>query len=234
MDRHIEVLSDLELGVYLNLQLLTPRDVREQFCLQPSSVELEFFGNFPEAEGSVAVAKRLRLKHPMFSLLEAKLMSTDFLVTLRTHEKVAIHVKYEKDLTPPRAIELRRIEEEYWRQRGVGYEILTEKHVNRKQLTNLHMLNSFNRKNTTTITALWLKQLVILAKYEPMQTVIARMSMEMEIDPIVLVDRVKFSVATGLVRLELKTARLNWSEIWPHMSLAEWAESEVLAMGSNK
>lgn len=227
MNRHVEVLSDLELSVYLHLQLLCPIDVREQFPLSAKSIEPEFERAYPNAQGSYDVAKKLGVRHPMFTRLESRAMSTDFLVTLRAGEKVAVHVKYEADLAVLRNVELRNIEAEYWRQRGVQFQVLTEASINRTQLGNLHMLNSFRRVNVLNVRELWLKQLIGLASFLPMNEVIARMHLELGVLPSVLADRVKFAVATGLVEMDLKASRLMWTVQWPPMALASWAATAL-------
>lgn len=230
MNRHVEVLSDLELSVYLHLQMLYPRDVREQFPLATKGIEPEFERQYPDAQGSYEVAKKLGVKHPMFSRLESRAMSTDFLVTLRAGEKVAVHVKYEADLVKPRNVELRNIEAEYWRQRGVKFEVLTEAAIDRTQIANLHMLNSFRRENVSEVRGLWLKRLISLASFLPMNEVIARMHLELGISPSMLTDRVKFVVATGIVEVDLKRSRLMWTAQWPPMAVAAWAATALLGL----
>lgn len=234
MNRHVEVLSDLELSVYLHLQMLCPRDVREQFPLAAKSIEPEFERAYPDAQGSYEIAKKLGVKHPMFSLLETRVMSTDFLVTLRAGEKVAVHVKYAADLVAPRKVELRNIEAEYWRQRGVRFEVLTEESINRTQLGNLHMLNSFRRENVGEVSELWLKRLIGLASFLPMNKVIARMHSDLGIPLSVLADRVKFVVATGLVEMDLKASRLIWTAQWPQMAMKAWAATALLGLEASR
>ena len=220
MNRHIELLSDLELSAYLYVQLLNPMDVREQFRLQLNEVGPEFEDTHPEAPGTVAIARDLGLKHPKFSLNLMMPLTTDMVVFLPSGETVAIHVKYEAALLPKRATELRLIESEYWRHRGVALLTFTEKDVNAKQLANLHMFSSFNRKNVGKVDVAWLAPLATLARVLPMCEAVEKLSFHLGLRHAEVVDCVKFAGVTGQIRLDLTATRLQWSAVWPPITVS--------------
>jgi hypothetical protein len=219
MDRFIELLSDLELCVYLHLQTLNLTQLREQFPLQREGVEKEFEPAFPDAQGTVAIARDLEIKHPQFDAMEMKVLSSDALITFQNGRSFAIHVKYERDLRLKRAEELRRIEMEYWNQRGIELLVFTEKNFDSKSLANLQMLSSFTRSNVTTVDKKLLMTIARLAAVKPMNEVTQFISRSSSLTEIQVVDRIKHAFAIGLIRADLSLRRLNWREMWPKIQL---------------
>lgn len=125
--RQIHLLSDLELLTYLRLVRMPLISIQEQYPLERDGCELEYVprtGSTPR--GTVQVADELALRHPRITKLEARIMTTDFLVKF-AHETVAVHVKYSDELSIERNRELRLIEQRYWKERGVRLVVITEK-----------------------------------------------------------------------------------------------------------
>lgn len=71
-----------------------------------------------------------RTEWPQEKRLEWLTRTTDFLANPRA---LAVHGKYAKDLSVERKRKSRKIEEEYWRQRGVGFTVLTEREIKKTE-----------------------------------------------------------------------------------------------------
>jgi len=128
------LLSKLELSCFLCLDWAeTVFDIREQFPLYL----LE----------TLAIAKELNIKHPRVPVTkEVVVMTTDFLVTLRTasgdFKEIAVSAKYSKDLDNARSLEKLELERFYWTRRGIEFFILTEKEINQTLVKNIDWLHS--------------------------------------------------------------------------------------------
>lgn len=218
MDRHHDLLSDLELHVLWHLQRLKPRDIREQMPMLFEGVEPEFEWS-EEVLGTLAIAKSLGVKHPMHNAQEPMRMTTDFLVTLQNGSLVAVHVKYQRDLAVGRNQELRAIEESYWLRRRVRFLVITEADLNRTAIANLAMFASFDKADVDGITDGWLRWLAIAARDLPMCEVLRADSVRQGVSHAVLVNRVKYAAMCGLLVLDLTTGILEWNSVWPPMKL---------------
>jgi hypothetical protein len=128
LDRQHHLLSDLELLNFIWAWSLKPIDLREQFPLQVYEFDLQFALREQPAKGSLEIAKTLGFRHPWFTKTDFKVMTTDLLVSFADGSHLAIHAKYMKDLlnSTKRALELRKIEKNYWRYRGVRFVIADE------------------------------------------------------------------------------------------------------------
>lgn len=139
--RVIDVLSDLERGAFLALLTFRPRDIREQYPLDlESGID---FNLYPESSptlirglGTLDIAQELGIRHPPHHQ-KKRCMTTDFVVTLNDGSIAAIHCKWSTQLAQARNAELRKLEEEYWRSRGVRHVVVTEKSLPRRLINNL-------------------------------------------------------------------------------------------------
>jgi hypothetical protein len=215
MDRHHDLLSDLECNALLYCQLLNPYDIREQYPLSLSGVEHEFEKDYPDAQGTLDVANSIGIKHPRISADEPRIMTTDLLVSTRSDQDLAIYVKYTKDLSNTRKKELYAIEKTYWQQRGVRPVVFTEQDVQYKVIGNLLMFASFDSTSISSIDDEWLRQVSTLADTYPMDTVLRKVKNKEGVSHRILVDRVKWACATGRLSFDLSKKRLVWDEVWP-------------------
>lgn len=127
--RSFHLLSDLELLIFLWAWSLDAVDCREQFPLQPYEFDFEFLGRHGEKpRGTQAIAKALGIRHPQIQRNVPRIMTTDLLVSFRDNTKIAIHAKYKADLenATTRSRDLRRIEKQYWRDRGARFLVMDE------------------------------------------------------------------------------------------------------------
>lgn len=217
--RHHDLLSDLELHVLLHVQLLRPHDIREQFPLMHCGIESDFLNFNPEAQGTVEIAKSLGIKHAVFGKNDHTTMSTDMLVTLGTGAYVAIHIKYRKDLEIPRNIDKRAIEQKYWEQRGVRFVVITEENMNRIAVWNLMMFASVDRDLVGEVTQTWLHKISLMDVDRPMMSKLRELEKKTGEGYDVLVNRIKYSVLSGQLRLNLSERVLQWDLAWPEMTI---------------
>lgn len=218
IDRHHDVLSDLELHTLWHLQRLNPVDVREGMPLLFEGVEPEFAWS-EHVLGTLAIAKVLGFPHPAHNSQEPKRMTTDFLVTLHGGTRVAVHVKYEKDLDDRRNKELRAIEESYWLRRRVRFLVITEADLNRTAIGNLGMFASFDKADVNDITVEWLAWIAMAARSLPMSTVLRAVSSHQGVPYVALVNQVKYAALCGLLIFDLTQGVLDWNTVWPSMRL---------------
>lgn len=229
--RHHELLSDLELHVLLHVQLMRPHDIREQFPLLNFGIESDFSKFNPEANGTVDIAKKLGIKHPAFAKDDYMTFSTDMLVTLGTGAYLAIHVKYKKDLAIPKNIGKRTIEKEYWEQRGVRFVIITEENMNKNAVWNLMMLASVDKTLVGEVTQTWLYKISMMDTDRPMMSKLREIERKTGESYDVLVNRIKYSVLTGQLRLNLSERVLQWDLAWPEMTTNIKNLTELLQVG---
>ncbi|MCW5667831.1 MAG: Tn7 transposase TnsA N-terminal domain-containing protein [Piscinibacter sp.] len=220
--RHHDVLSDLELHVLWHLQQLDPAEIREGMPLLWEGVEPEF--TWTEVTvGTLEIAKLLGVRHPMLSEDAPFRMTTDFLVTLRGKSHVAVHVKYWRELDDERNVEMRRIEEEYWRRRGVSFKVITEEDLNRTAIGNLAMFSSVDQEVVGLTSRQWLAEVAALARFEPMNTALEQVATTHGHTYGVAVNRIKMAVLKGHLRLDLTRGVLRWDEVWPAMVVTDLA-----------
>jgi hypothetical protein len=217
MARHHDLLSDLERAALLRIQLLNPIDIREQYPLSLHDVEPEFEGEFPDALGTVEIAAALNARHPRLSAEQARVMTTDLLVNAPTGQRLAVYVKYSKDLLNERKQQLLAIESRYWHERGTQMTVFTEEDVNKTELGNLLMFASATLMDRSSTTLPFLQRVAADALHRPMKEVLIDLARHEGVPYPALVDRVKWACATGRLRLDLTTRRLIWSDVWPPM-----------------
>lgn len=112
--RVVHCMSDLELSTFLLLEWSdTVIDIKEQFPLDLTT--------------TLQIAKTLNFRHPSVRG-ENIVMTTDFLVSMSpsTHPLLAIQVKPSSELDNLRVREKLAIEEQFWRDLDVPFEIVTE------------------------------------------------------------------------------------------------------------
>ena len=122
------LLSDLELAIFLTLEWSTAvLDIREQFPL--------IVGD------TVRIAADLGINHAKFSGAP-QVLSSDFLVDFddKTHPTKAFQAKYSSDLKKPETIERLMLEKRYWDEKGIPWQLITEREVSRDAFTNIQWL----------------------------------------------------------------------------------------------
>lgn len=129
--RIIHLLSHAEAQVFLMLEWREDVvQIYEQYPLNP--------------EFSKKAAAALGLKHPGSNLPGGFVMTTDFLVRFKhrgEHRRHAVQVKSSReDTANPRSQEKLRIEQEYWRQCGVSWEVIYASDLNPIFIDNLETL----------------------------------------------------------------------------------------------
>lgn len=106
-------------------------DIREQFPLLPRSDTEE-------------TAYSFGYRHPKYPRTQTnEVMTTDFLITVQNEAGIhleARYVKYKDDLNDERTYEKLRIEEQYWKARGIPFKIVTEQSINRQKAKNIQQL----------------------------------------------------------------------------------------------
>lgn len=132
------LLSRLEVATFFYWDWgLTVVDVREQFPLLP-------------LEDTRALARRLHMRHPMARGQDI-VMTTDFLVTFQQGKEtvdVAIDVKYNHDVNTagPKGDRTRAkldLERDYWLERGVQWQLVTDLEIDPTVVRNLRWLHPY-------------------------------------------------------------------------------------------
>lgn len=219
MARLHDLLSDLERAALLRIQLLNPIDIREQYPLSLHGVEPEFEDEFPDALGTVEIAAAQNVRHPRLSAEDARVMTTDLLVDAPTGQRLAVYVKYSKDLLNERKQQLFAIERRYWHERGTQIKVFTEKDVNKTELGNLLMFASATLVDRSSTTLPFLQRVAANAMHRSMKDVLIDLACQEGVPYAALVDRVKWACATGRLRLDLNARRLIWSDVWRAMTV---------------
>ncbi len=136
--RHIELLSDLE-WVACSFAIMAPGliDLREQFplSLEEAAHELAAYDISQSCHrypGSRDLAQRLGIVHPRISgegVQAPWVMTTDLLLTLQRAddqpELLAVACKCAQDIQSRRTVEKLRLEQAYWKARGVRWLLIT-------------------------------------------------------------------------------------------------------------
>jgi len=220
--RSLHLLSALEAATVLYLETLGPKELREQYPLRLVGVEPWLAERFPEAQGTLEIAKALNVSHPKFSREEPRVMTTD-LVALFLDERVyPIYVKYSEDLKKDRTQEMLEIERTYWKQRGARLGISTEKNIQPTVLSNLKMVRSYRKENLDNFSVDGLEEVATRARAERMNIAIRQTAAGRGISSRCLTDHLKFAIASGQARLQL-TKRLIWTDLWPPIELVSQA-----------
>ncbi|WP_416759397.1 TnsA endonuclease N-terminal domain-containing protein [Roseateles sp. So40a] len=219
------VLSDLERNVFLALLTFRPVDVREQYplmlesgidvlLLPPGLPELSF------GPGTLAIAKEQRIRHPPHKGSTAH-MTTDFVVTLGDGSIVAVHCKWAADLAKIRNIQLRKLEEEYWRQRDVRLVVVTEVSMPRRLVNNLKwalsaMSSDANYRANNDIPSNWIRDVFDLnaSKRFPMRGILERLALTYEVTVEQQVVWLKKAVMFGLIPVDHSTTDLHLASPW--------------------
>jgi hypothetical protein len=129
--RLVHCMSDMELSKFLLLDWSESNtDIREQFPLEPKATH--------------QIAERLGFRHPAVRG-ESIVMTTDFLVTVSNPEQpyLAIQVKPESERKKTRVQEKLEIEEAYWVELGVPFEIISEEELEPIKVENIKWLSPY-------------------------------------------------------------------------------------------
>lgn len=127
--------SDLEASYYYLLAWADDvMDIREQYPL------------FPVLD-TERIAETFGYKHPKAPGDRCNaVMTTDFLLTVQDGEHRRMetrHVKYEADWIKPREMQKRKIEEHYWKERGVCFKSVAEKSIHPIKVENIKLFLPF-------------------------------------------------------------------------------------------
>lgn len=119
-ERMIHLMSNLEKRVY--------------YKLRQNSKVLELFEQVPlELASTIRICEELNIEHPKIPFTEqVYVMTTDFVAYVdlggeRTLRAYAI--KMEKELEDERVLNKFRIEQAYWKEKNIQWEIITEKDI---------------------------------------------------------------------------------------------------------
>lgn len=133
--RVLHLLSDIEYAHCLTFDMdETVIDIREQFALSRAD--------------TIRIASTLGFKHPKDPTSDTKsVMTTDLVITYKNAGKVtykAISIKPNAHLEKPRIREKLKIEEVYWLERDVKFQILTEHDIPLHLKRSLQWLRQYN------------------------------------------------------------------------------------------
>jgi len=95
---------------------------------------------------TTAIANKIGIRHPSYKK-ELSRMSTDFLITFKNNEKLAVTIKYVKELSP-RVISKIDIEKDYWNSRSVDLQLFTDNDFSQNTYDNFLFLNDNFDKQT--------------------------------------------------------------------------------------
>lgn len=148
VNRVVHCLSDLEFSTFLSLEWAEAIiDIREQFPLSLESTQM--------------LARKLGFRHPSLRG-EKVVMSTDFLASVPNPRQplLAIQVKPSSELSKTRVKEKLAIEEAYWNELNVPFEIVTEETLNTIFVENIRWLIPYisittSEKNLNELGRLW-------------------------------------------------------------------------------
>lgn len=215
--RSHHLLSDLELHVLWAVFTTTPLDVREQFPLEWSELRESFSPAGPYTPGTLQIADELGVKHPEFGRSDPMRMTTDLLVQHQSGDWTAVHVKHSDELEDKRKTELRAIEQNYWRQRGVAFKVMTEKQINRTAMSNLAMAHSYDPGHLLRATRLWVRTVIQAARSMEMRLVTQALAARFGGSATAHANLIKYAIATGVLHLDLTREQLDWSTVWPEI-----------------
>lgn len=130
--RQYEFLSDLERNYFYLLEYSDlVVGIREQYHLLP-------------VEETIVIADELGLKHPADPRTgEPIVMTTDFLVTVRSNQHIARTLKYKDELMNKRVLEKFEIERLYWERKDINWGIVTELEVPKYMAHNISFVHSY-------------------------------------------------------------------------------------------
>ncbi|MGF7060032.1 TnsA endonuclease N-terminal domain-containing protein [Brassicibacter mesophilus] len=134
--RVYQLMSDLELYYFLIRQWDGDNiiDIREQFPLLPLEETLQI----AEEEGII---------HPPRSRKNKTVMTTDFVITFKEGgllKDIAIAIKYNSDADNSRTKEKLRLEELFWKKKGIDWKLVTDKEIPKRKGQNIYYIyNSY-------------------------------------------------------------------------------------------
>lgn len=106
-------------------------EIREQFPLLP-------------LELTETIATELGVTHPPKNSKKKTVMTTDFVLTIQEKDAstrdVAIAIKSSEDLKNQRTLDKLKVEGEYWKRKGIEFEIVTEESINRAIAVNIEFM----------------------------------------------------------------------------------------------
>lgn len=137
-ERVVHCLSDLELSVFLQLEWSkSVSDIREQFPLSLDS--------------TLEIAERIGAKHPAIRG-EKMMLTTDFLATVSDPASplLAIQVKPSSELGKPRVREIIALEQAFWQESKVHFQVLTECSLDKIKIENIKWLHPLMTNDAVT------------------------------------------------------------------------------------
>lgn len=149
--RHLHLLSNLEMNTALQLINAGAVDIREQYALRTEDNDPEFYTEYGGAQGTLAIAKEIGIKHSVITKDTPRISTTDFFVLGCESKKYAVYVRYEKDVPSrgSRQYELLLLQEHYWKIRGVKFCVITEKCIDRNLMKTMRWaMDGANSKNS--------------------------------------------------------------------------------------
>ncbi|MBJ6798819.1 TnsA endonuclease N-terminal domain-containing protein [Geomonas propionica] len=159
-------LSDIEYHHHILAEFSTNVvDIREQYALLPW-------------EETQEIARDLEIAHPMYPSTKTPLvMTSDLVLTLKNNGLAVISVKYSTDVegadgNQERTLEKLRIEQEYWKRRGVPWVLSTEKDICVLRAKNLAILRTAMVSCEIDSVMAHLREFVVIfqKKWEPHKT----------------------------------------------------------------
>jgi len=126
-----QFLSDLEFYYFLLMQWEdSVVDIREQYPLLP-------------LEQTILIAKDLGLLHQPKNSKEKIVLTTDFMLTVKTGTgtiSVARTIKPDAHLNKPRTVEKFMIEQEFWKLKGIDWGIVTDAEIPKTMARNIYSI----------------------------------------------------------------------------------------------
>lgn len=106
-------------------------DIREQFPLLP-------------LELTELIATELEIIHPPKNKKQKTVMTTDFVITIQDKDgcirDIAIAIKAREDLENQRTLDKLKIEADYWKRKGIEFQIVTEEGINSVMAINIEFM----------------------------------------------------------------------------------------------
>lgn len=129
--RVYQLMSDNEFYFFLIIQWQDNIiDIREQFPLKPLEMTLD-------------IADRLNITHGPRNSQQKTVMTTDFVITVKTSNTVidlARTIKPLEDMKNKRVIEKLLIEEAYWRKKNIEWGVVTDDRINKTMAKNIYSI----------------------------------------------------------------------------------------------
>lgn len=166
--RSRHALSQIEANLICVVEMASNiSDSREQFPLDPAQTKL--------------IASQMKIPHPISPDKKSEIMSTDLLIDYENTTQRAIAVKSSSDLNDKRVIEKLQIEREYWKLKGVKWNLVTERDLPDGLIYNLRALRSFFQTQDELSQPFYEKVKLFSSKDDTVSKVVESISKELRI-----------------------------------------------------